>query len=183
MKIRTAAAAIATLAALSAPAIPSASAATAKSGLTGDLTVSTCNVSGAGTNDHVYVRLHSYNGLSTQWQLLDHPDYNDFERGARDVYDLADPPVGWDLTYSVEFRKFGPDGNDGDDDWCLRSIRLGPNGGWWGPKPLKAPSFPFGGPRYRWLGNDQIPGAHTQPDGKVYVYSYPTLTVYWPYLR
>ncbi|OAH15374.1 PLAT/LH2 domain-containing protein [Streptomyces jeddahensis] len=176
MKIRTAAAVIATLGALSAPAIPSASAATAQSALFGDLSVSTCNVTGAGTDDEVSVRLHSHNGMTTDWQVLDLPNYDDFQRGSRAVYDLAELPDGWDLTSSVEFRKEGP------DDWCLRSVSLGRDVGW-RPGPLNDRSFPFWGFRYRWIGDDLPPGAHTQPDGRVYIYSYPTLTVTWPYLR
>jgi hypothetical protein len=174
MKIRTAAAVIATLGALSAPAtIPSASAATAKSDLFGDLSVSTCNVSGAGTDDAVSVRLHSFNGMTTDWQVLN----GAFEPGSREVFDLAELPDGWDLTSAVEFSKVGP------DDWCLRSARLGLNGGGWRPGPLKARSFPFRGSPYRWIGDNLPPGAHTQPDGRVYIYSYPTLTVSWHRLR
>ncbi|MGW1023850.1 PLAT/LH2 domain-containing protein [Streptomyces sp. NPDC002577] len=173
MKIRTAATVIATLAALGAPAVPSASAATAKSDLFGDLSISTCNVGGAGTDDEVSVRLHSYNGLTTDWQVLG----GDFERGSREVFDLPALPDGWDLTSAVELRK------EGADDWCVRSVRLGSGVGGWGPRPLRARAFPYRGARYTWIGDNLAPGAHLQPNGTVYIYSYPTLTVTWPYLR
>lgn len=85
------------------------------------VTVRTCDVMWAGTDDDVFLRVND----STRFKL-DKPLYNDFERGDEDTYSI-DPPAGMtvsDLKYiQIEKSRDGVAGG-----WKLSRVALEVNG-------------------------------------------------------
>lgn len=59
------------------------------------VTVTTADESGAGTDSGIYIRLYGEDGLETSLQLMDDPNYNDFERKSFKSYTIyADEELG-----------------------------------------------------------------------------------------
>jgi hypothetical protein len=103
----------------------------------GQLTLTTCDVRGAGTDNAVQVKLNAGNGT---W--LDY-SHDDFERGSTFTYDVA-------LDHVADLRDISmlEISKRGFDAWCLRRVELHVNNGL-----IFEAHYPGAG---RWLGHTPI---------------------------
>jgi hypothetical protein len=83
-----------------------------------EVTVFTGNVKNAGTNANVYIKFFGRAG-ETGDILLDHPNYNDFEKGQVDTFEIMAPSVG-QLT-AIRIRH---DNSGNKPGWYVEKINV-----------------------------------------------------------
>jgi hypothetical protein len=112
-----------------------------------EVTVTTANTAGAGTDSDVQVRLTDETGRTSAWTSLDKSGHDDFEAGVRDTYVIA-VPADFGRAAALQLWK------GGDDAWAVAAdVRVV------GPDAYAALWRPTEGGDWLWLtGSEPVPG-------------------------